>query len=601
MLDVSRLINVLLSLTNPGALGRTFNDLLIMGDSNVISGLERERSYTSLAGIASDFGITAPEYLAASIYYQQKPQPVNCTIGRWLRTATAGVLQGAILNSAQSAIALFNQITSGGLTVSVDGSVVNLTAMNFSTALNLNGIASIVTTAFAGAAVCVWDGTQFVITSATTGAGVEAFGAFTFTGNPAPADTVDVNGITLTFVAAITATFQVLIGATAQITAANLNTYLVNSTSANILQASYSITGQVVTATFNQVGTVGNAFTIAKSSANITVSGATLAGGTNPSSVSYATPPGTGQDVTTLMGLTVALALPLVPGYAAESALQTVVALDALDPNWYGLMFGSSVMPTDSDNLEIAPFIEADNVTRLFGVTIQTTSVLSSEVSNDLASLFLSLGYEQSFTEYCSTNPYAVASPFGRLFTVDLTGSNTMIDLMYKQMPGIAAENLTDEEANVLQAKRCNVYVGYDNGTSIFQYGVCAGPANIYETFGDNALQNAIQTNCFNAEFTTTTKIPQTDPGEQAFVNATSQACQQFVTNGYGAPGQWNTTGFGSLQEGQYLKLGYYIYAPPVSSQSEADRAAGKSVPFQVAFKEAGSTRTVLINVAVEQ
>ena len=109
MLDVSRLVNVEVNLTQPGALGRTFNTLLILGDSNVINGLQRERFYMSLSGVAEDFGTTAPEYLAASLYYSQSPQPVNLTIGRWLRTATAGQLDGAILTSNQAAIREFHR------------------------------------------------------------------------------------------------------------------------------------------------------------------------------------------------------------------------------------------------------------------------------------------------------------------------------------------------------------------------------------------------------------------------------------------------------------------------------------------------------------
>lgn len=601
MLDVSRLIQVLVNLTQAGALGRTFNTLMVVGDSSIINGLERERSYTDLAGVAADFGINAPEYLAASIYYQQKPQPINITIGRWIRTATKGFLEGAILNATQAELINFTQITSGGLDVSVNGVAQTLTGMNFSTALNLNGIATIVTSAFSGAATCIWDGSQFEIISPTTGAGVEASGTITLGSNPAGGDTVTVNGISISFVTSSPSGNEVLIGGNAAITAANLNAFLINSISSNILQASYTVSGSVVTAVFNAVGTAGNSFTLAKSSSAITLSASTLLGGTNGSSVSYATPPASGQDVSSLMGLTAALALPLIPGYAAESALQAVVALDALDPNWYGLMFASSVMPTDSDNLQIAPFIEADEVTRLFGVTIQNTNVLSSEVSNDLASELLALQYEQTFTAYCSTNVYAVASMFGRLFTVNFSGSNTMLDLMYKQMPGIAAEQLDNNEANTLQAKRCNVFVAYDNNTSIIQYGTCAGPVFIDETFGDNWLQNAMQTAVYNVNYTSTTKVPQTDQGENAYVNAIAGVCQQGVTNGFGAPGTWNATGFGSLQQGQYLKTGYYIYAPSVSSQSEADRAARQSVPFQVAFKLAGSTQTAFIEVSVNQ
>src|SRR5690348_2726854 len=122
-LPVSRLVNVSVNLAQAGALGRNFNTLLIMGDSNVISGLERVRAYSDLASVAADFGVFAPEYLAAEIYFSQKPQPTSLNVGRWLRTATAGILEGAILTSAQSALGLFQQVTSGGFDVTINGTL----------------------------------------------------------------------------------------------------------------------------------------------------------------------------------------------------------------------------------------------------------------------------------------------------------------------------------------------------------------------------------------------------------------------------------------------------------------------------------------------
>ena len=63
-LDVSRIVNVNVTLTPQGASVRNFGLLLVVGDSNVIDGVERIRSYTDIAAVATDFGTSAPEYLA---------------------------------------------------------------------------------------------------------------------------------------------------------------------------------------------------------------------------------------------------------------------------------------------------------------------------------------------------------------------------------------------------------------------------------------------------------------------------------------------------------------------------------------------------------
>lgn len=601
-LPVSRLVVVDVALGPIPAAARTFGDLLIVGDSNIISGLERIRDYSDLAGVGADFSSNSPEFLAAQVYFGQKPAPLSLSIGRWLRVATAAMLQGAILTIQQQLLSLFTSITNGGMNVTIDGVVKTLTALNFSAQTNLNGVASVITTALAGSGTCIWNGSEFVITSATSGVGIDASGTITFTGNPANNDTVTVNGTVVTFVTGSPVGNQVFIGATSALTAVNLLTFLSNSQVPNLLQCTYSLNGLILTVSAATAGVAGNSITLAKSAANITLSGATLAGGTNPSSVSYASSPvAPYQDISNLLGLTSALALPLVPGYAAETPLAAIVALDVISTKWYGSMFAASVQPSDAQNLAIFPFIEADAVTRIFGVTIQNTNVLSSSVSNDLASEMVLGGYEQSFCQYSSSNAYAVASMFGRAFSTNFDGIGTMIDLMYKQEPGVNPEALTTNQANVLQAKRCNVYVQYDNATSILQYGTMSGPAFFDEIFGIDWLQNQIQTNIFNVNYTSTTKVPQTDAGDNQYTNAIASACQKGVTNGFGAPGTWNGPAFGQLQTGQYLKAGYYIYNQPVALQSESDRAARKSPPFTVAFQLAGSTQTVSVLVNVNR
>lgn len=74
---------------------------------------------------------------------------------------------------------------------------------------------------------------------------------------------------------------------------------------------------------------------------------------------------------------------------------------------------------------------------------------------------------------------------------------------------------------------------------------------------------------------------------------------EQAVTNGLVAPGVWNGDSFGALQSGDTLTKGYYVYAPPVATQSQADREARNSTVIQVAIKLAGAVHAtdIIINV----
>lgn len=598
-LSVSRLVKVTVNLTPLAAQTRSFGVLAIAGDSNVISGLERIRTYLDVEGVATDFGVTSPEFLAAELYFSQSPQPSTLMIGRWLRTATAGFNEGGILSPSQQVISNFNGISNGGFVIIVDGVVKTLTGLDFTSQTNLNGVASVINGSLTGATV-TWDGQEFKVTSNTVGAGVKASGTVTMTGSPANNDTLTIGGTLITFKTASPVGSQVLIGPTAAQTMVNLLAFLQASTDTNLILATYAAMGTVLTVSYGVVGVAGNSYTLAKSSTNITLSGATLAGGAPQSSVGYATV-GTGTDISGLLKLNAANAQALIGGYDPETPIQCASALVDKSTVWYGLMFAASVMPTDQQNLDVSAFIEALDLKRIYGVSIQNTNVLSSLVTNDLASLMAAGGYEQSFCQYSSSSPYSVASFFGRAFSVDFNANNSTITLMFKQEPGIVPEELTENQAAVLTTKRCNVFVEYDNNTAIIQNGVMSGPAFFDEVHGLNWMQNQIQTACYNVLYTSPTKIPQTDAGVNTLVNAISGACSAGVNNGLVAPGVWNAPGFGTLQQGQFLKTGYYVFAPSVALQSQADREARKSPPIQVALKLAGAIQSLDVLVDVNR
>ena len=121
------------------------------------------------------------------------------------------------------------------------------------------------------------------------------------------------------------------------------------------------------------------------------------------------------------------------------------------------------------------------------------------------------------------------------------------------------------------------------------------------EVHGLDWFQNRVQTDVWNLLYTSLTKIPQTDAGNHLIVATIERDCEQAVTNGLAAPGVWNAAGFGQLQQGDTLSNGYYVYAPPISSQSQADREARKSVPIQTALKLAGAIHSVPVIVNVNR
>lgn len=479
-LNVGRLVRATVNLAPIAAARRGFGTLLVCGDSNVIDGSERVRSYVDLDSVAADFGTSAPEYVAAALYFGQTPRPSTLMVGRWLRAATAGFTKGAILSTAEQTLATWTAITTGSFKIDIDTVTKTCSALNFSSALNLNNVATIINATLTGGTIA-WDGSRFTVTSATTGV---------------------------------------------------------------------------------------------------------------TSIVAYAVATGAGTDISAMLKLTASTALVPVPGFALETPVACVTALANLSGAWYGLTFAAATMPTSDQTLAVAAFIEGASISRLYGVTETDSRVLDAAWLTDMATLLKGLLYKRTFVQY-SANKYAGASLFGRAFSVNFSANRSTLTLMYKQEPGVVAENLTETQAQTLKAKRCNVFVSYLNDTVIVQYGVMSGLAYFDEMHGLDWFSDALQNAEYNLLYQSKTKIPQTDAGQNMLVNVAHSVCDEAVNNGLVAPGTWNADGFGQLSRGDFMKSGFYIYTQPMALQSQAIREQRIAPPIQIALKLAGAIHEI--------
>lgn len=316
------------------------------------------------------------------------------------------------------------------------------------------------------------------------------------------------------------------------------------------------------------------------------------------SAVTFATAGASGVDISSTLAMrSTSSGAYQAGGIAAESALAAVTIFENLfSSQWYAIVIPSAV---NADSQAVAAFIEASTTLHFHGVTSQESGALSSASTTDIAYLLQAGAYNKSTVQYSSTSPYAVMSLLGRILTTNWSGNNTAITLMYKQEPGITAETLTENQIAVLNTKNCNVFVAYNNNTAIIEQGKCASGQFIDTVIGVDWLRAQIQTNLYTLLYGSTTKIPQTDAGNHQLATQIAAACAQGVNNGLMAPGIWTAGGFGQLKTGDFLPSGFYIYQPPLSTQSAADRALRKSVPFQVAAKLAGAVHTCDVSVSV--
>ena len=308
---------------------------------------------------------------------------------------------------------------------------------------------------------------------------------------------------------------------------------------------------------------------------------------------------GGSTDISGLLGWSSASGGFLSPGVAAESALTAVQALSNASSQWYGLSFATAAALATSDYTSVALYILASSRTRIFGVNILTTDCINSAITNDLATTLKALSSKRVFWMYSSSVAYPVMTMFGRAFTVDFNGNETTITLAYKQAPGVGGEYLTESQFATLVAKGGNVNVEVNNSAVMIWPGQMSNGNWFDEVHNVDWFANRVQSDVFNLLYTTTTKVPETDAGTNTIVLTIEASCIAAINNGMAGPGKWNADGFGSLQRGMTLTNGFYVFAPLVATQSEADREARKTVTIQVALKLQGAVHLpyVILNI----
>lgn len=281
-----------------------------------------------------------------------------------------------------------------------------------------------------------------------------------------------------------------------------------------------------------------------------------------------------------------------------ETLQQAVAAM--LDQNgWYGLFVAAEY---DKDAaVAVSQLIEAASPSRIVAWTSQDDDELNTTNSSTLGYALANAKLQRSLVCYSSTSKYAAMSILGRMATVNFEGSQTCITLKFKQLPGVGAETLTSTQASALKKNNVNVFVNYDNDTSILQEGTMSNGFFIDEVHGLDWLQNRVETDLWNLLYTSTTKIGQDEAGINRLVATVSRSCAQGVANGLAAPGVWNGDEFGALKAGDTLAAGYYVYIQPLEEQSQADREARKAPPIQVAIKLKGAVHFADVGITVNR
>lgn len=170
---ISEYINVgiALSPTPQGLAG--FGKLVVMSKgastgADPITVEERIRQYSGMAAVAANWPDGTEINKAATAYYAQVPRPIYFMVGLIDGTNTKATATGNTLPN----LVTLQAVTAGGFTITIDGTLTVITAVDISGAVSFAAAAALLQAKLATqkpGTTCTYDGTHFVITSPTAG------------------------------------------------------------------------------------------------------------------------------------------------------------------------------------------------------------------------------------------------------------------------------------------------------------------------------------------------------------------------------------------------------------------------------------------------
>ena len=402
--------------------------------------------------------------------------------------ATAGYLHGGAISAAPFA---FKSVNAGALDISIDGTLHELTGLNFSSVEDLAGVAGVLETALSAWATVELEVDHLMITSKTTGAS----SSVSFASNPGGSSEPDPTPTTD------------LAGALG----------LTSATGATEAQGTPEIQPAGPSVTYSsQTG----AFQITSSTTGA------------DSSVSYPTPTTSGTDLGALLLLTEQAGAVQSVGMAAQTLpdCMTNVLLYARD--W--VTFGTVWEPELDDKISLARWC-AGYDTRFAYVMWDTDNAAQVAGSTASAGYQIAKVLELDGTVPVFNTPELAAWVMGTAASINFEETNGRLTFAFKQGEGLAVTCDNDENYDALIANGYNCYADFATASSqfkFFQNGQVSGKWGWLATYLDAiAIKDGLQLNLLDL-FKAVKCIPYNESGYGMIRTACLDTITRFLDFG---------------------------------------------------------------------
>jgi len=253
----------------------------------------------------------------------------------------------------------------------------------------------------------------------------------------------------------------------------------------------------------------------------------------------------------------------------------------------------------ETDTLTLAKYIEtlATPLVLFCGVSAESVTPAEAVASGLLVSLYEN-ALERTISLY-GADEYAPAALMGAAMGLSEAQADSSFALCYKALPGTEAVSLTEAEITALTGINSNVYVLRGTNHLMVQQGATASGLRFDTMLYLDRIASELRSAAVALIADATVPLPQTDDTSAVFINRFSAILSEYTRRGILATGLWRRADVGSVSYGDVIENGYLMWADSYDDQSDADRAARKAMPINVALCLAGAVETLVIRVNV--
>lgn len=279
----------------------------------------------------------------------------------------------------------------------------------------------------------------------------------------------------------------------------------------------------------------------------------------------------------------------------AETPVQALEACIAKTGDFYGVFVDGA---TDAQVVSVNTALVNHDRGMLF-YTVSGTVVQATDDSATLATL-KAADSRRALGIY-TTDAYAAAAAMGRAAGLNHAMQDSSFTLAYKNLAGVTGSAITEDDADAIKAVNGNVYVvrGYDHG--MLEMATTASGLRYDEVMYLDGIKADLQDAIFSLMAGNVQRLPQNDQTNALFINAISEVLEQYAARGVIASGIWRGESYETLNTGDMLDKGYYVYAPSYATQSTEDRLAHKGMPITVCLCLAGAVESVELTVYAQR